>query len=899
MPQSQKYTRTDLKFQYAVTLNVRTFKDDEGVVLRYWTNILPEDEASILAKTFAKVLENFVNKPHQTVEELDLSVESIEPLKKQPQNAPPVFDTSDQLRTIISECVREIMEQMFKSGTLVSYNQQGLQDTTEAVKSQIQQPARQIQTVSSMIDYSQLTPPPLQQVTKKQKRLVRSETSKIPTVDNVEKKLLRAWSDLLQISEDSIQADDSFFQLGGDSIIAMQMVGIARDEDLALTVANIFQNPTFADMVSVARMAKQAVDLYGTQDEEGYNDSRNIRAKTIQNALYQRYSLLETANVDAFLQDNVCPKVNSFRGGIIDVFPVTDFQSLAITGTLMEAKWMLNYFHLSGEGPLDLKKLKQSVSRLVDSFDILRTVFVPYGNRFFQVVMRKLQPVFSVHETEDLVEFTTSLQQKDRENGPRLGESYLAFTIAREKGSYKHRIIIRMSHAQYDGVCMPAILAALQAGYQGQKIPPTPAFSTYVRDAARRTTDDHYTYWKDLLNGSSMTEVVRRRGPNYKRGGDVTSLKRVVRLSSLASNNITAATIIKAAWSLVLGQLSASSDVVFGNVISGRNAAVLRVESIVGPCVNMIPVRITFRPGWTVLDLLHHIQDQQVANMPYESLGFREIIKHCTAWPDWTNFSTVCQHQNITTKNTLQLGKNEYNLGALGSQEDFADLTVLSTPQGDDKIEISLIFTEGSGIESTFAEELFEALCETSTAFATDPHAALPSPSELKEHEQRTVEEVPLAIDTSLTSTLQAINRDDLAAFSDSLTQVWRQILWAENGTSAIIGLESSFFELGGDIIGLAQVASALEQEGYKLRVEDLVDHPRMGEQVVLMNIWREKQRGIEREELGVVETPQVEVAVQKKGLKKFLGLAKKLRRGKKPSTEEGEGEGQAASQQG
>jgi hypothetical protein len=40
-------------------------------------------------------------------------------------------------------------------------------------------------------------------------------------------------------------------------------------------------------------------------------------------------------------------------------------------------------------------------------------------------------------------------------------------------------------------------------------------------------------------------------------------------------------------------------------------------------------------------------------------------------------------------------------------------------------------------------------------------------------------------------------------------------------------------------------------------------------------------------------------VAVQKKGLKKFLGLAKKLRRGKKPSTEEGEGEGQAASQQG
>jgi len=870
-----------------VTLNVRTFRNDEGIVLRYWTNFISDDQAAVLADTMSKVLENFVNQPHQTVEELDLSrerprtpiQEPVEEPEKLPKPQLPIVNSSDELRTIISECVREVIDQLFKSGSLVSYGHQNIQNTMNVVNRHIIPSSQDLTVAQAMIDYSQLSPAPPEAQMPKRVIPVPSDISK-PAHDDVEKRLLAIWSDLLQISEDSIRSDDSFFQLGGDSIIAMQMVGVARDEDLALTVASIFRHPTFADMAAVIRLADESnapLDITG-QDE--YNEVREIRAQTIQNALYQRYSLLEAANVDAFLQDNICPRVTTFRGGIVDVFPVTDFQALAVTGTLMESKWMLNYFHLSGEGPLDLKKLKVAAHRLVDAIDILRTVFVPYGNRFFQVVLRKLAPSFSVHEIDDLAEFTTSLQKSDRENGPRLGESYLKFTVAREKGSSRHRIIIRMSHAQYDGVCMPAILAALQTAYRGQNIPSVPAFSTYVRDAARRTTDNHYAYWKTLLKGSSMTDIVRRRGPNYKRGSEVTSLKRIVRLPSLASAAITPATIIKAAWSLVLAQLSASSDIIFGNVISGRNAAVLGVESIIGPCVNLIPVRIAFKSNWNVLDLLHHIQDQQVQDMPYESLGFREIIKNCTDWPDWTNFSTVCQHQNIQQKTQLQLGKNEYNLGAIGSQEDFADITVLSTPQGDDKIEISLIFTNDSGITRPFAEEMFEALCTTSTEFSTNPDKTLPSPAELSEMKCRTLDDTTPIIDTTLSSNLQEITRDELLVYNDVLTRAWRQILFDRKGISAPIDLDSSFYTLGGDIIGVAQVAALLEQEGFRLRVEDLVDHPLLIEQLALCAVCDRQRKERERAEMGELAVPTVEQeGPQKKGLKKILGRTAGLAR--------------------
>ena len=732
-----------------------------------------------------------------------------------------------------------------------------------------------------MIGYSQMSGLPTRPQFERTKS-ASTVASRIVQLSRVEQKLLSVWSELLQISEDSIKKDDSFFQLGGDSIIAMQMVGMVRDEDLALTVANIFRHPTFAEMAAVNRMVEEGQipqDIVGSKD---YMEAREARSQAIQNALYQRYSLLEAANVDAFLQDNICPRVRSFRGGIVDVFPVTDFQALGVTGTLMESKWMLNYFYLEGKGILDFKRLKTTISKLVGSFDILRTVFVPYGNRFFQVVLRKLQPSVSVHETQDLAGFTTALQERDRQHGPCLGESYLQFTVAKQKGTNAHRIIMRMSHAQYDGVCLPSILGALQAGYKGHSIPPTPAFSTYVRDAARSTTDGHYVYWKDILKGSSMTEIVRRHGPNYSRGTDApTSLKRIVSISSLAADNITPATIIKAAWSLVLAEWATESNIVFGNVISGRNAAVLGVESIIGPCVNLIPVRVNIQDGWTSLDLLRCVQDQQVAAMPYESLGFREIIKHCTSWPDWTNFSTVCQHQNIQ-RQEIQISGNSYTLGAVGSQEDFADLTVLSTPQEDDRIEISLIFTSSSGLTLSFAEEMFEALVETSIQFSRHPSGPLPTLEVLCSMERKYLDEEETQVDQELSSNLQELSRDDLLVYSNILTRAWKQILWDKTGAS-VIDLDTSFYELGGDIIGLAQLASLLEKEGYKLQAEDLVDHLIMVEQLALLAVYKKEVKEREEAEAGEASVQTKASEAPKKGLKKMLGksigLAKRIRR--------------------
>jgi hypothetical protein len=588
------------------------------------------------------------------------------------------------------------------------------------------------------------------------------------------------------------------------------------------------------------------------QPQRTSSQNRIMPQTILEDSAPKSISLLGDPNVDS-----VISKVQVFKGGITDVLPVTDFQALAITGTLLESKWMLNYFFLDGEGPLDLRKLKQACFRIVQAFDILRTVFVPYGDRFLQVVLRKLQPDFIYQETDQtLDDFTTELRQKDQEHGPRLGEAFVKFVVAKQKSSGRYRILLRLSHAQYDGFCFSAILTSLQAGYNGLPVSTTPSFGNFVRESAKTVAGAH-DHWSEVLRGSKMTEIVHRYGPNYQRSaGRTITLKQTLTVPSLSRINITTATVMKAAWAATLARVAGKSDIVFGHVVSGRSGGVPNVENIIGPCLNMVPVRVVYRPEWTVFDLLGYIQEQQINNMPYESLGFREITRNCTDWPDWTNFSSVLQHnQNIPSEGaTLQLGGIEFTIGAAANQEDFADISILSASKAGKEVEVTLTYAPNSTLTADFTQNVFDMLCANVITFSEDPYTLLPAQSDIGSNSSTTIasetahkksaEKQPLTLPTDT-----GLPKHELANLSDKLRSAWEQNLRDNNNSPPDIDLASDFFQMGGDIQGIAQIASTFNHEdGWKVRVEDLLDKPVFVDQVTLLAAERKKQ--IEKEEM-------------------------------------------------
>ncbi len=77
----------------------------------------------------------------------------------------------------------------------------------------------------------------------------------------VQRKLASIWSDVLGIS--SIGANDNFFNLGGDSILNIQIVSRARKAGLNISPQQIFDHPTIAELANVADGAGQALSEQG------------------------------------------------------------------------------------------------------------------------------------------------------------------------------------------------------------------------------------------------------------------------------------------------------------------------------------------------------------------------------------------------------------------------------------------------------------------------------------------------------------------------------------------------------------------------------------------------------------------------------------------------------------
>lgn len=72
--------------------------------------------------------------------------------------------------------------------------------------------------------------------------------------DHVERQLAKIWSEVLEIPEDRIGIEDEFFQLGGHSLKANQVIArISNFLDVELTLAEIFSKPSIKELAAVIK----------------------------------------------------------------------------------------------------------------------------------------------------------------------------------------------------------------------------------------------------------------------------------------------------------------------------------------------------------------------------------------------------------------------------------------------------------------------------------------------------------------------------------------------------------------------------------------------------------------------------------------------------------------------
>ncbi|KAB2573380.1 Nonribosomal peptide synthetase 4 [Lasiodiplodia theobromae] len=452
----------------------------------------------------------------------------------------------------------------------------------------------------------------------------RRDSGAVPAQPTTEKqlKLRSLWSRALGIPETEIDTEANFFDLGGDSIAAMKLVSEARLEGLRVTVADIFKTRQFLDLADVVQELP----------DEG-------RSLSISPKPYTPFSLLD-APLNA-----IKPQIENPEWNIVDVLPARPLQEIAVKGTTTLPRYSARYELMYLDDAVDKHHLFASCQELVARNEILRTVFVEHDSRCYGAVLEQLQaPVVEYRTDANLPAFAQSLCHLDVQTLMPLGSSFVKFFFIQSATTSQSCLILRISHAQYDEICLPTLLRQLSALYEHKPLEPTLPFSLFTAHILRTSIPASTAYWRDLLRGSSMS-VLRPAAP-------LTSttpvfLQRTVDIST-RDKSTTLATLPSAAWALTLARRLGTRDVTFGEVATGRAVdGFPHADRVVGPCWQYIPTRVVFEPGWTPKHLLDFVQAQHIASAGHACMGLTEIVAACTDWPRETDWFDSVVHLDV------------------------------------------------------------------------------------------------------------------------------------------------------------------------------------------------------------------------------------------------------------
>ncbi|KAH8194472.1 hypothetical protein TruAng_011361 [Truncatella angustata] len=220
----------------------------------------------------------------------------------------------------------------------------------------------------------------------------------------------------------------------------------AREQKLSITVADIFKAP---------RLSEQALLV---TEIALVDDAQPLSP----------FSQLKTDDSEAFLEEFVLLLIESSCGTVRDVIPAPDFQEHSILEALQDPPSRYPHWIFDLPADVDFPTLEQACKKLVTCFDILQTIFIRADNRFWQALLSDLKPEYGVFDAmdEDITAYTDSIFEQDLKRPRQSGRSFIPFIVIKHH-SGAHKLVFRISHAQFDGFSWDIVLQSLSSLYRG------------------------------------------------------------------------------------------------------------------------------------------------------------------------------------------------------------------------------------------------------------------------------------------------------------------------------------------------------------------------------------------------------------------------------------------------
>lgn len=421
-----------------------------------------------------------------------------------------------------------------------------------------------------------------------------NETEYVPPTNEIEKVLVKIWSEFLGVER--IGINDDFFALGGHSLKATMVINkISNEFAMDIPVRQIFDDSTIKKL---ARFIEE-------------NEKTLVSA--IRPQQKQSYYPVSHAQKRLWVIDKLDKSKNAYN------IPI----AVILTGNL------------------NRKVLEQSLQKIVENHESLRTFFSTVDEEPVQIVVENYQ--FNLTYIEQL---TTSIQDCVNQEAqtpfdlttPGLLRAALAKINAEE-----HLFMLTMHHIIADGFSMNILLKELFQIYtayiQGQALPLQSSPIQY-RDYAIWQNGDVFKeklakqeeYWLSQFSGElpvldlpidyPRPLVKSFRGATINFEFDITTSQKVEVFNK--SRKVTNFMTLLTAFNILLYKYTGSTDLIVGSPIAGRHYHEL--ENIIGVFVNTLAWRTGIKPKESFVTHLERVSKMVIDGYANQDYPFDTLV---------------------------------------------------------------------------------------------------------------------------------------------------------------------------------------------------------------------------------------------------------------------------------
>ena len=421
----------------------------------------------------------------------------------------------------------------------------------------------------------------------------------------MEELLAGIWAQVLKVER--VGRHDHFFDIGGHSLLAMQVVSRLRSAlQVEAPVRMLFEEP---ELWVLARSLEQA------------QRSRFATVAPPLRRVERHHSLpLSFAQQRLWFLHQLEPEDTAYH--------------------MPERLWMT--------GPLNMRALRKSFDHLVRRHEILRTGFPSVNGQPIQQVdpplamslpMVDLQALAQRESVARQVAYDEMSRPFDLERGP------LWRVLLLKLDEHEHVLLFTMHHMISDGWSMGILVrefTELYNSYHSGRTPLLPELPIQYVDYAvwqraclqGEMLEEQLAYWRRHLAASSASGAELFPASNsqsHQRGraareSSILSPAFLQELEHLArQHNVTLFMVVLAAWKLLLSRYTGVTDIIIGTPVANRTRQ--EIEPLIGFFANTLALRTDLSGNPRVSELLSRIRQITLDAFAHQDLPFDKLVE--------------------------------------------------------------------------------------------------------------------------------------------------------------------------------------------------------------------------------------------------------------------------------